>query len=352
MSSITYDDFSARAVTDENFEKLYLLGEGAHRRVFLVRKRGGHDNGRLYALKEMDKGAIVGNDNRYHQIMMERIVYEAVSGCDFLSSMSYAYHNNYSLNIVMDYASGGDLGFHADRLFLEEEARFYIAELVIALESLHNRGITHGDVKLNNILLDSDGHIALADFDLCRTALSKTLEVRRVGTVTYMAPEIVSRDLSANDVTVDWWAVGVLTYTLLTLRFPFEPTTKSDSYADEYLNCVLTEEPEMMCTFSEEVDSFIRQLLIKDPKSRLGANGIEEVKAHRFFQDIKWSDVLDRKLCPPIKPILDDELDVRNFYQCFTSVDIFESSPARDVPIKHNLFKRFSYVKPLNSLDA
>ncbi|CAF5097656.1 unnamed protein product, partial [Rotaria magnacalcarata] len=195
-------------------------------KVFLVRKITGADIGKLYAMKVLKKAAILQKAKTAEHIKTERQVLESIRQIPFLVSLHYAFQSDAKLHLVMDYVNGGELFTHLNKRqhFSEQDAKIYIAELALALGQLHKLGIIYRDIKLENILLDSDGHIVLADFGLSKEFRPDDADKRTYsfcGTIEYMAPEVVKGGDAGHDFTVDWWSLGVLTFELLTGASPF-----------------------------------------------------------------------------------------------------------------------------------
>uniref|UniRef100_A0A3B3SDI4 non-specific serine/threonine protein kinase n=1 Tax=Paramormyrops kingsleyae TaxID=1676925 RepID=A0A3B3SDI4_9TELE len=154
----------------ENFELLKVLGTGAYGKVFLVRKVSGHDVGQLYAMKVLKKATIVQKAKTREHTRTERQVLEHIRQSPFLVTLHYAFQTDTRLHLILDYVSGGELFTHlVQRVrFKEQEVALYSGEIVLALEHLHQLGIVYRDLKLENILLDSSGHIVLTDFGLSK----------------------------------------------------------------------------------------------------------------------------------------------------------------------------------------
>eukprot|EP00091_Calanus_sinicus_P006035 TRINITY_DN16622_c0_g1_i1.p2 TRINITY_DN16622_c0_g1~~TRINITY_DN16622_c0_g1_i1.p2 ORF type:complete len:208 (+),score=27.15 TRINITY_DN16622_c0_g1_i1:172-795(+) len=177
-------------------------------------------------MKVLKKANIVQKKKTTEHTRTERQVLETIRQSPFLVTMHYAFQTPAKLHLVLDYVSGGELFTHLYQRekFKETEVRIYIAEIILALQHLHKYGIIYRDIKLENILLDGDGHIALTDFGLSREFLPTETEHRAYsfcGTIEYMAPEVVRGGNLGHDIAVDWWSVGVLTYELLTGASPF-----------------------------------------------------------------------------------------------------------------------------------
>uniref|UniRef100_A0A7N9AV32 Ribosomal protein S6 kinase n=1 Tax=Mastacembelus armatus TaxID=205130 RepID=A0A7N9AV32_9TELE len=308
----------------ENFELLKVLGTGAYGKVFLVRKVSGHDAGKLYAMKVLKKATIVQKAKTAEHTWSERQVLEHIRQSPFLVTLHYAFQTDTKLHLILDYVNGGELFTHlVQRVrFKEQEVALYSGEIVLALEHLHKLGIVYRDLKLENILMDSNGHIVLTDFGLSKEfdQVERTFSV--CGTIEYMAPEIVEGGTSGHDKAVDWWSLGVLMYELLTGGSPFTVDGDENSHTD-IVKRIAKKDPPFPKDMGPLAKDLIQRLLIKDPKKRLGSgpNGAENVKKHPFYQKINWEDLAAKKVPAPFKPVIRDELDVSNFADEFTELD-------------------------------
>jgi len=335
----------------KDFDLLKVLGTGAYGKVFLVRKIRGPDRGQLYAMKVLKKANIVQKKKTTEHTKTERQVLETIRQSPFLVTMHYAFQTPAKLHLVLDYVNGGELFTHLYQRekFKEAEVRIYIAEIVLALAHLHKNGIIYRDIKLENILLDKDGHIALTDFGLSREFLPTEVEQRAYsfcGTIEYMAPEVVRGGNLGHDIAVDWWSVGVLTYELLTGASPFTVEGEKNTQ-QEISKRILRAEPPMPEFLSKDVTDFILKLLVKDPRQRMGGGptDAEEVKGHRFFRTINWDDLLRKNIPAPFVPKINSDTDVSNFSEEFTSM-IPADSPGVTPPNVEKVFKGYSYVAP------
>ncbi|KAM8921332.1 ribosomal protein S6 kinase alpha-5 [Pelodytes ibericus] len=340
----------AEKVGIENFELLKVLGTGAYGKVFLVRKISGHDTGKLYAMKVLKKATIIQKAKTAEHTRTERQVLEHIRQSPFLVTLHYAFQTDTKLHLILDYISGGELFTHLSQRekFTEEEVQIYIGEIVLALDHLHKLGIIYRDIKLENILLDSNGHVVLTDFGLSKEFVSDERErtFSFCGTIEYMAPEIVEGGEFGHDKAVDWWSLGVLTYELLTGASPFTVDGEKNSHA-EISRRILKSEPPYPTELSEEVKELMQRLLQKDPEKRLGSGpeGSEEIKKHHFFKDINWEDLSAKKVLAPFRPIIKDELDVGNFAEEFTELDPTYSPAA--LPMNADwMFQGYSFVAP------
>ncbi|XP_034381302.1 ribosomal protein S6 kinase alpha-5 isoform X1 [Cyclopterus lumpus] len=332
----------------ENFELLKVLGTGAYGKVFLVRKVSGHDAGKLYAMKVLKKATIVQKAKTAEHTRSERQVLEHIRQSPFLVTLHYAFQTDTKLHLILDYVNGGELFTHlVHRVrFKELEVALYSGEIVSALEHLHKLGIVYRDLKLENILLDSSGHIVLTDFGLSKEFDQVERAFSVCGTIEYMAPEIVEGGESGHDKAVDWWSLGVLMYELLTGGSPFTVDGNENSHTD-IAKRISKRDPPFPKDMGPLAKDLIQRLLVKDPKKRLGSgpNGAEDVKKHPFYQKINWEDLAAKKVPAPFKPVIRDELDVSNFAEEFTEMDP-TYSPAALPQNCDRIFQGYSFMAP------
>ncbi|KAM3829592.1 RAC-beta serine/threonine-protein kinase isoform 1-T1 [Vipera latastei] len=308
--------------TMSDFDYLKLLGKGTFGKVILVREKA---TGRYYAMKILRKKVIIAKDEVAHTVTESRVLQNTRH--PFLTALKYAFQTNDRLCFVMEYANGGELFFHLsrERVFTEERARFYGAEIVSALEYLHSRDVVYRDIKLENLMLDKDGHIKITDFGLCKEGVSDGATMKTFcGTPEYLAPEV----LEDNDYgrAVDWWGLGVVMYEMMCGRLPF--------YSQDHerlFELILMEDIRFPRTLSPDAKALLAGLLKKDPKQRLGGgpNDAKEVMEHRFFAAVNWQDVVQKKLIPPFKPQVTSEIDTRYFDDEFTAQSITVTPPDR-----------------------
>ncbi|KAI1895189.1 hypothetical protein AGOR_G00103750 [Albula goreensis] len=362
----------------ENFELLKVLGTGAYGKVFLVRKVSGHDAGKLYAMKVLKKATIVQKAKTAEHTRTERQVLEHIRQSPFLVTLHYAFQTDTQLHLILasntfhfvttqghhqahrsgqkgsanvavaDYVNGGELFTHlVQRVrFKEQEVALYSGEIVLALEHLHKLGIVYRDLKLENILLDANGHIVLTDFGLSKEFHEVERAYSVCGTIEYMAPEIVEGGAGGHDKAVDWWSLGVLMYELMTGGSPFTVDGDENSHTD-ISRRILKKDPPFPKDMGPLAKDVIQRLLTKDPKKRLGSgpSGAENVKRHPFYQKINWEDLAAKKVPAPFKPVIRDELDVSNFSEQFTEMDP-TYSPAALPQNCDRIFQGYSFMAP------
>eukprot|EP00041_Stephanoeca_diplocostata_P032120 m.1020680 g.1020680 ORF g.1020680 m.1020680 type:complete len:848 (+) comp24088_c0_seq4:224-2767(+) len=356
-------DFARSADTEEErvdstfFELLTVLGTGAYGKVYLVRKTKGRNIGKPFAMKVLKKATIETSAKTMEHTQAERSILEAIQKGPFLIQLHYAFQTDDKLHLILDYVSGGELFSHLarQRSFCEADARIYIAEILLAIEHLHGLGIIYRDVKLENILLDAEGHIVLTDFGLSKEIWHEGERTfSYVGTVEYMAPEIAKAtgDVDGHTKAVDWWSVGVLLYELVWGHTPFAVDENDDEDTNLIiLRRIVSHEPDFSGPYSPEIIDLIKKLLKKDPRERLGfgPEDAAQIKAHPFFQDINWTALREKKVIPPFRPNVQGDLDTSNFDAMFTSQEAAFSPPPRE---RGKLFRGFSFVAPSVLYDS
>ena len=300
----------------DDFEILKLIGKGTFGQVFQVRKR---DTKRIYAMKVLSKKVIVQKKEIQHTIGERNIlVRTATTESPFIVGLKFSFQTAADLYLVTDYMSGGELFWHLQKegRFVEERAKFYIAELILALRHLHQHDIVYRDLKPENILLDANGHIALCDFGLSKANLAKNDTTNTFcGTTEYLAPEVLL-DEQGYTKMVDFWSLGVLVFEMCCGWSPF--------YAEDtqqmYKNIAFGKVRFPRDALSQEGRNFVKGLLNRNPSHRLGGRGdAEELMAHPFFADTDWNALSKKLVSPPFKPKLKSELDTSNFDPEFTN---------------------------------
>lgn len=321
------------------FELLKVLGQGSFGKVFLVRKTTGQDKGTKYAMKVLKKATLKVRDRV--RTKMERNILVDVNH-PFIVQLHYAFQTEGKLYLILDFLKGGDLFTRLSKevMFTEEDVKFYLAELALALDHLHSLGIIYRDLKPENILLDDTGHIKLTDFGLSKESVDgKTYSF--CGTVEYMAPEVVNR--RGHTTAADWWSFGVLMYEMLTGALPFQGQHRKETMA-----LILKAKLGMPQFLSPEAQSLLRMLFKRNPQNRLGAgaNGINDIKTHVFFANIDWEKLKKREQTPPFRPVIPTSDIVHYFDTEFTSRTPRDSPAVPPSAGAHQLFRGFSYIDP------
>ncbi|KAF8607733.1 serine/threonine protein kinase [Ceratobasidium sp. AG-I] len=315
---ITYEQFKTkRNLTPRDFEFMKLIGRGTFGRVFQVRKK---DTRRIYAMKVLSKKEIVAKKEVAHTIGERKILQRSLDS-PFLVGLKFSFQTDTELYLVTDFKSGGELFWHLQKetRFSEERARFYIAELVLALEHLHKYDIVYRDLKPENILLDATGHVALCDFGLSKPDLpSGQLTNTFCGTTEYLAPEVLLDDHGYSKL-VDFWSLGVLLFEMCCGWSPF--------YAEDtqqmYKNICFGKIRFPRGVIGEDGKQFVKGLLNRNPKHRLGAHrDAAELKEHPFFKTIDWAALAQKQVPPPFKPSVESDESTANFDPEFTSATL------------------------------
>ncbi|KAJ3413969.1 hypothetical protein HDV05_007258 [Chytridiales sp. JEL 0842] len=286
-------DFNAE-IELRHFTLLRCVGKGAFGKVRIVEKR---DTRKLYALKYINKLQMI-RQRATQNIFRERSILESLDH-PLIVNLRYAFQDDENVFMVLDLMMGGDLRFHLERNggFSEGEVRLWAAELVCGISYLHSMGVVHRDLKPDNILLDAQGHAHLTDFNIAvRYQPSKPLKSHS-GTLAYMAPEIFQQ--KGYTPTVDFWSLGVVLYELLHGKRPFRGSTSS-SLKNSILKAPLsfpTTNPltKSQLQLSHPCLRFLSGLLQKDPASRLGNSGFNELFMDPWFQGLDWISVENKR---------------------------------------------------------
>ncbi|XP_013096502.2 RAC-gamma serine/threonine-protein kinase-like isoform X2 [Biomphalaria glabrata] len=345
-----------KKVSLDDFDFLKVLGKGTFGKVIMCKEKA---TNQLYAIKILKKAVIIAKDEVAHTLTENRVL--QTTNHPFLTQLKYSFQTADRLCFVMEYVNGGELFFHLsrERVFSEERTKFYGAEIVSALGYLHENNIVYRDLKLENLLLDKDGHIKIADFGLCKEEMFFGASTNTFcGTPEYLAPEV----LEDNDYgrAVDWWGTGVVMYEMMCGRLPFY-----NKDHDVLFELILLQHVKFPRNLSEEAKSLLSGLLAKKPKQRLGGGeaDVADIKSHPFFASINWEDLVAKKITPPFKPQVTSETDTRYFDEVFTGEAVNVTPPVGIaqhqalVPIAEDMeplpyFEQFSYHGSRGSLAS
>ncbi|EDO15702.1 hypothetical protein Kpol_1000p14 [Vanderwaltozyma polyspora DSM 70294] len=320
-----YKNTDQRHYSPEDFNILRMLGKGTFGRVYQVEKK---DTKTLYAMKVISKRNVIKRKEVKHTLNERNIlVHNANKLCSFIVKLKFSFQTAEDLYLVTDFMSGGELFLHLQRegRFPEYRAKFYCAQLVMALEFLHDNDIIYRDLKPENILLDAKGNIALCDFGLSKLNLEGRTNTF-CGTTEYLAPELLL-DATGYTKMVDFWSLGVLMFEMCCGWSPFFAPTNQQMYQKIAYSKIKFP----VNSLSKGCRLFIKGLMNRNPLHRLGAiNDARELRAHEFFRDTDWEALMKKEVTPPFKPHLSSDRDTSYFDPAFTQ------TPTIDVIKEYN----------------
>ncbi|XP_068430381.1 serine/threonine-protein kinase N2 [Clinocottus analis] len=297
----------------EDFTCVSVLGRGHFGKVLLAENK---KSGKLFAIKALKKGDIVTRDE-VDSLMCEKRIFEVINSSQhpFLVNLYGCFQTADHVCFVMAYSPGGDLMTHIhSSIFTEEQTRFYSSCVLLGLEFLHQKQIVYRDLKLDNLLMDADGFVRIADFGLCKEGMGHGDRTTTFcGTPEFLAPEVLTDNTYTR--SVDWWGLGVLIYEMLVGESPFPGDDE-----EEVFESIVNDDARYPRFLSPESVSLIQKLLQKNPEKRLGG-GEEDalaIKKHKFFQRMDWAALLAKNLKPPFLPVIRALKDVSNFDEEFT----------------------------------
>nr|XP_033771130.1 serine/threonine-protein kinase N2 isoform X5 [Geotrypetes seraphini]XP_033771131.1 serine/threonine-protein kinase N2 isoform X5 [Geotrypetes seraphini] len=326
----------------QDFRCCAVLGRGHFGKVLLAEYKNTNE---MFAIKALKKGDIMARDE-VDSLMCEKRIFETVNSVrhPFLVNLFACFQTKDHVCFVMEYAAGGDLMMHIHTdVFSEPRAVFYAACVVLGLQYLHEHKIVYRDLKLDNLLLDTEGFVKIADFGLCKEGMGfgdKTSTF--CGTPEFLAPEVLTETSYTR--AVDWWGLGVLIYEMLVGESPFPGDDE-----EEVFDSIVNDEVRYPRFLSTEAISIMRRLLRRNPERRLGASekDAEEVKRHPFFRQIDWDALLAKKVKPPFVPTIRSREDVSNFDDEFTSEAPILTPPREPRLLSEDeqeTFRNFDYI--------
>ncbi|XP_052789265.1 serine/threonine-protein kinase N2-like isoform X2 [Mya arenaria] len=323
-TAVNIPEFSNQAVKMSEFRPISVLGRGHFGKVILSEYKS---TGEYFALKALKKGEIIARDE-VESLMSEKRIFEVINAMrhPYLVNLFACFQTQEHVIFVMEYACGGDLMMHIHNdVFSEPRTVFYAGCVVLGLQYLHEHNIVYRDLKLDNLLLDTEGYLKIADFGLCKEGMGFGDRTSTFcGTPEFLAPEVLTEPSYTR--AVDWWGLGVLIFEMLVGESPFPGDDE-----EEVFDSIVNEEVKYPRFLSTEAIAIMRRLLRRNPDRRLGSSerDAEDVKKQAFFRNLDWNELLMRRVKPPFVPTVTHPEDVSNFDTEFTQEQAI-LTPAKD----------------------
>ena len=326
------------------FEFLYIIGRGGFGKVWKVRLK---KNNELFALKEMSKAKVIDRRSEI-SIMSERNLLSKLHH-SFIVNMYFAFQDFYNLYLVMDLLTGGDLRFHIahKKVFTEDQTKFFIANMLLALDYIHSQNIIHRDIKPENLVLEKNGYLRITDFGVAKIN-EKDNSSETSGTPGYMAPEVIL--VQNHGPPSDFFALGVIGYEFMLGYRPYLGRGRK-----EIKNLIISKQAkisreELPDDWSENSRDFINLLLQRKPKKRLGYNGVNEIKEHPWMKDIDFDLLYNKKIEAPFIPPIDKENFDKKY--CEGEDKVGETTLERyelyfNSELYEGVFKNYTYINKI-----
>ena len=304
--------YPSTGMSMQDFEPVCVIGRGFYGKVMLCRRKA---TGELVAIKSVQKTKLL-QTKKVTTILIERSILEKVKS-PFIVRLICAFQSASKFYLGLEFVPGGELFFHMSKRgrFTIPEVRVYLAEIAIALNHLHKCDIVYRDLKPENVLLDKDGHLKLADFGLSKDLSKRGTTTTFCGTSEYFAPEVIRHE--PYGLAVDWWTLGVLAYELLFAMTPFHDQNQARLFKN-----ILEAAPSFPQSAPPDAQSMITHLLTKDPRKR--AN-FDDIRRMAFFSEIDFEAVAAKQVPPPFVPEIHTKTDLQNFDKDFTEEPAVDS---------------------------
>ncbi|KAG7196230.1 Ribosomal protein S6 kinase alpha-5 [Scheffersomyces spartinae] len=327
-----------------DFDVIKVLGRGAYGKVLLVKEKS---TNKLYAMKQLKKALLIINNTihevNYNRTVNEKTILQSVNHPNIVK-LYYAFQDHNKLYLILEYLDGGELFHHLaqERYMPETKASYYIAQLIVAIRYLHvNLKVIYRDLKPENCMLNSYGHLVLTDFGLSKQTVDDVKLNSLAGTAQYMAPEILKGE--EYDFGVDWWSLGCVCFDLLTGSPPFTGNNNK-----KVMDKVMNAKKFLKFPFYLSLDAkdFLRKLLQVNPMKRVDLDDetqFKKIMQHRFFRTVDWKTLNDTDIIPPILPVITDPILAENFDDEFTNMPF---TPPDKSPLDEDILqvKGFSFV--------
>ena len=323
---------SLDGITFKSFEIISNLGSGTFGKVYKVRLK---TNNQIYAMKKINKSFLIRNKQLRYAVSECNILKQIST--PFITILHFSFQTPENLYMILDYCPGGDLNYHIEKklLFKEQEAKFYISELIIGIEQIHKQDIIYRDLKPENILIDENNHIKIADFGLAKEGISdEEITKSFCGTPAYLPPEMLKKVGVGK--SADIYGIGAILYEMISGNPPFYSNDMGIMYNNIAKNNLILND-----NFSNDIKDLFINILNKDPRKRFG---IKDIKEHSFFNGVNWDLIEKRCEKSPLDLVrIKEENDKRNCEekknQFFCDVDYDDSN--RD----YNRVKNFTFIR-------
>ena len=342
QKSLIETSLSMEKISPTNFICLAQLGKGSFGEVYLVKKLNTEEK---YAMKVLSKDRIMSQNLLKYAIAERNVL--STSNHPFIVKLSYAFQTSSRLFLVIEYCPNGDLSRHLvfEKRFKEERAKFYLCEVLLALEDLHKRDIIFRDLKPDNVVLDKDGHCKLTDFGLSKEGVGRDIYAQSFcGSIAYLAPEMLKK--KGHTKAVDWYLLGVLFYEMLVGVTPYFTTRKEEIFYNiEFGDLKI---PNFV---SKEAAELLLRLLERNPAKRLGGGGRDalEIKEHPYFKDVDWKKIYEKKIKPPFfMNYMDKTIKFYHKPKLFANDEILNKT--EDGKQVSNILKGWSFINPNESI--